>query len=198
MKTEIEAKWLNIDLNLIRKNLESIGAVLVKPDRLMVRSPFDFPDFSLEKKHGWVRVRNEGDKTTLSYKQVDDRTLHGTKEITIIVDDFDATCDFLNAIGLEAKSFQETRRESWKLGETEIELDTWPWIPSFIEIEAKTEDDIRNVTAKLGLDFADALHGSVELAYQNIYDVTEEEIDHWDKIVFSDVPDWLAAKRKKN
>jgi len=198
MKTEIEAKWLNIDLDLIRDKLKSVEAVLVEPDRLMVRSPFDFPDFSLEKKHGWVRVRNEGDKTTLSYKQLDDRTLHGTKEITVVVNDFDATCDFLNAIGLEAKSFQETRRESWKLGDTEIELDTWPWIPSFIEIEAKTEDDIRDVAAKLGLDFADALHGSVELAYQDVYEVTEEEIDHWNKIVFSDVPDWLVAKRKKN
>lgn len=198
MKTEIEAKWLNIDLDLFRDKLKSVGAVIVEPDRLMVRSPFDFPDFSLEKKHGWVRVRNEGNKTTLSYKQLDDRTLHGTKEITVVVDDFNATCDFLNAIGLEPKSFQETRRESWRLGDTEIELDTWPWIPSFIEIEAKTEDDIRDVAAKLGLDFADALHGSVELAYQDIYDVTEEEIDHWNKIVFSDVPNWLAARRKKN
>ena len=116
----------------------------------------------------------------------------------MVVDSFDATRDFLNAVGLEAKSFQETKRESWKLGNTEIELDTWPWIPSLMEIEAKTEDEIRDVAAKLGLDFADALHGSVELAYQDVYDVTEQEIDHWDKIVFSDVPDWLEIKRKKD
>ena len=196
MQTEIEAKWLNIDIDSMREKLENIGAVLVVPERMMTRSPFDFPNFDLEKKHGWVRVRNEGNKTTLSYKQRDDRSLHGTKEITVVVDSFDATCDFLTAVGLEAKSFQETKRESWKLGNTEIELDTWPWIPSLIEIEAKTEDEVRDVAAKLGLDFADALHGSVESAYQDVYDVTEEEIDHWDKIVFSDVPDWLEIKRK--
>ena len=81
MQTEIEAKWLNIDIDAMRNKLKNIGAILVVPERMMTRSPFDFPDFSLEKKHGWVRVRNEGNKTTLSYKQLNDRSLHGTKGV---------------------------------------------------------------------------------------------------------------------
>lgn len=196
MQTEIEAKWLNINIEQMRKRLVAIGAKLVAPERLMPRRIFDYPDKRLEKVSGWVRVRNEGDKVTLSYKQLNDRTLHGTKEVTVIVNDFDATCAFLISIGLEAYSFQETKRESWRLGSTEIELDTWPWIPSFVEIEAKDEGALHQTAAQLGLDYGEALHGSVEVAYQAVYDVSEEEIDGWPEIRFTPVPEWLESKRK--
>ncbi|MDD3035920.1 MAG: CYTH domain-containing protein [Candidatus Saccharimonadaceae bacterium] len=198
MQTEIEVKWLNIDIDEMRRKLGDLGAELVQPERIMVRRPYDFPDKRLEKIGGWVRVRKEGDKTTLCYKQLNDRTLHGTKEITVVVDDFDVTCKFLEAIGLVSKSYQETKRESWKLGEVEIELDTWPWVLSFIEIEAPSEEKLRESAAKLNLDFSDALYGSVEPVYQAVYDVTEEEIDSWLEIRFVDIPDWLEIKRKAN
>ncbi len=196
MQTEIEAKWLNIDLNSMRQKLRAVNAVLVEPERLMTRSVFDYPDERLKKIGGWIRVRDEGDKVTLSYKQLNDRTLHGTKEVTVVVDSFETTCEFLQSIGLESKSFQETKRESWKLVDAEIELDTWPWIPSFVEIEAPNEKTLKEVASKLGLDFAKATHGSVEPAYQAVYDVTEEEIDNWEEIRFTNVPNWLAVKKK--
>ncbi len=196
MNTEIEAKWLNVDHNEIRDRLKECGAKLVQPQRLMTRKVFDYEDKRLEKIGGWVRVRNEGDKVTMSYKQLNDRTLHGTKEATVVVDDFDKACGFLESIGLRANSYQETRRESWRLGDTEIELDTWPWIPSFVEIEAPTEDELKAIAQKLELDYNNALHGSVETAYQAVYDVSEEEIDNWEEIKFSEVPDWLAVKAR--
>jgi adenylate cyclase class 2 len=196
MQTEIEAKWLNADIAEMRKRLTSAGATLITPERLMVRSVFDYTDKRLEKIGGWIRVRNEGDKITLSYKQLNDRTLHGTKEVTVIVDEFENTCIFLKSIGLEQNSFQETKRESWKLGNTEIELDTWPWIPSFIEIEAKNENTLREVADFLDLDYTLAIHGSVETAYQAVYDVSEEEIDNWPEIRFIETPEWLESKRK--
>lgn len=195
MQTEVEAKWLNVNLNEIRGKLRDVGAVCSSPERLMVRRAYDYPDKRLNKIGGWVRVRNEGNKTTLSYKQLNDRTLHGTKEISVSVDDFGRTCSFLDAIGLQSKAFQETKRESWKLGSVEIELDTWPWIPSFVEIEASNEIQLKSVAEKLGLNYTDALHGSVELAYQNIYDVTEEEVDGWEEILFIDTPDWLLKRK---
>ncbi len=194
MDTEIEAKWLNINHDEMRELLKAHGAELIQPERFMTRRVYDHEDHRLEKKGGWVRVRNEGDKITLSYKQLNDRTLHGTKEVTVTVDDFDRTCSFLESIGLKSYSFQETKRESWELDGTEVELDTWPWIPPYVEIEAKSEEKLRVVANKLGLDFSNALHGSVEVAYQAVYDVTEQEVDGWDEITFIDVPEWLLAK----
>lgn len=196
METELEAKWLNVNVAEIRAVLEQTGASLVVPERDMTRRNFDYPDKRLEKVGGWVRVRNEGDKVTLSYKQLNDRTLHGTKEVSVTVNSFDATCVFLESIGLTQTSFQETKRESWVLGDTQIELDTWPWIPSFVEIEASSETALFEVAAKLGLKRENALHGSVEIAYQAVYDVTEADIDGWEEIRFTDVPNWLSAKAK--
>lgn len=198
MQTEIEAKWLDINFAPMRKLLISSGAKLIAKERLMTRKIYDYPDERLKKVGGWIRVRNEGDKITLSYKQLDDRTVHGTKEVAVIVDDFENTCGFLESIGMKSRSFQETKRESWKFGSVEIELDTWPWIPSFIEIEAKSEEELISTARKLSLDYAKALHGSVETAYQAVYDVTEEEIDSWEEIRFTEVPDWLSSRLKKS
>lgn len=195
MDTEIEAKWLKVDHNEIRDKLKEAGAQLVKAERLMRRKNYDFSDQRLFKIGGWVRVRDEGDKITLSYKQLNDRTLHGTKEVSVVVNDFEKACKFVESIGLVPKAYQETRRESWKLDGAEVELDTWPWIPSFVEIEAKDEDALRQVAKKLGLEWNKAVHGSVENAYQAVYDVTEDEIDNWKEITFKEVPSWLEKTR---
>jgi hypothetical protein len=36
----------------------------------------------------------------------------------------------------------------------------------------------------------------VETAYQAVYDVTDEEIDAWEEIKFTTIPDWLRSKAK--
>lgn len=162
----------------------------------MRRRAFDYPDERLYKIGGWIRVRDEGDKITLSYKQLNDRTLHGTKEVSVVVDDFARAGELLIDIGMVQRAYQETKRELWKLGDAEITIDTWPWIPTFVEIEAPTENELQNTAEALGLSWDDAMHGSVETAYQKYYDFTEAEIDHWPEITFVPIPDWLKAKQK--
>ena len=197
MKTEIEAKFLNIDIEKIRTRLKKIGATLEYPERMMKRKVYDYPDERLRKIGAWIRVRDEGEgKVTLSYKQLQNRTLHGTKEITLDVSDFNTMCDFLQACGFDSKSYQETKREKWTIGNSEITIDTWPWIPTFIEVESETEEEVRRISDSLGFNWDKALHGSVETAYQDLYDVTEDEIDGWEEITFTPVPDWLEIKKK--
>lgn len=196
MQTEIEAKWIVSDLDIIRNKLSELKANLDQPERLIRRKPFDFPDNRLEKVGGWVRVRDEGDKITLAYKQLNDRSLHGTKEVSVEVSDFNNTCQILEAVGLEAKSYQETKRETWHYKNCEITLDTWPWIPSVVEIEAESEEAVQLVASALGFTWAEALHGSIENVYQKYYKVTESEVGHWKEITFIPVPFWLEPKRR--
>lgn len=198
MQTEIEAKFLNVNHDEIREKLKALGAKLEQPMRLMRRKNFDFPDASLtETRRGWVRVRDEGDKTTMSYKQMDDRGVHGTKEISTEVGSFNDACSILENIGLVAKSYQETKRESWTLGEVQVELDEWPWAKPYIEIEAPNESSLFETANKLGFKREDALHGPVEVVYTAEYDVTDADIDGWKEILFIPAPDWLEAKRKR-
>jgi len=168
--------------------------------RLMKRNNFDFPDRHLQRaQNGWARVRDEGGRVTMSYKRLADRTVHGTKEVCITVDNFQNARAFLESIGLVATSYQETKRESWHLGEVEIELDHWPWTQPYIEIEAPSEAALHDMFARLGLDWNRALHGSVEVVYQAEYDVTDDEIWAVDDIRFElPVPALFAEKRRKH
>ncbi|HSX42155.1 MAG TPA: class IV adenylate cyclase [Candidatus Saccharimonadales bacterium] len=196
MEVEVEAKFLDIDPEKLRKLLKKLGARLEYSERQMRRIVFDYPDSRLEKIGGWVRVRDEGDKITFTYKQLNDRSLHGTKEIETTVGDFQKTADLLIAIGLEQKAYQETKREKWKFGTGEITIDTWPWIPTFVELEASSESELKELAQKLELNWQEAMHGSVETAYQKYYDFTEHEIDNWKEITFIPEPDWLLAKKR--
>lgn len=196
MATEIEVKFPDVDLAKVRHQLIQSNAKKIHDERFMRRCVFDFPDESLEKKGGWVRVRDEGDKITLSYKELQSRTLHGTKEVTVDVSDFEKTCQLLIETGLKQDSYQETKREKWLLHDCEVTLDTWPWIPSFVEVEGESEELVRKAAAELGFDWSKAHFGSVETVYLQHYDVTEKEVDNWPKITFGNIPDWLEKKRK--
>lgn len=196
MQTELEAKFLEIDPDKLKKLLKENGATLVHAERLMRRKNFDYADRRLYKNFGWIRVRDEGDKTTLSYKQTVDETLEGTKELEIIVDDFDKASDFLLAIGLVQKSYQETKRERWDFDGVEVTIDTWPWIPTFVELEGQSEKQLKEIAAKLGLDWASATHGGVAPVYCRYFDVSCDEVNEWGSITFVSVPDWLETKRR--
>lgn len=196
MQTEIEAKFLNVNHDQMRERLKELGATLKNPSRLMRRNNFDYNDDRLDKINGWIRLRDEGNKVTLAYKQLNHRGIEGAQEVSVIVDSFNKTRELLLAFGLRQKSYQETKRESWSFDDVEIELDEWPWIKPFVELEGHREEELRKVAEKLGLDWSLALYGSVENAYQAEYDITEAEVDSIPKIVFGPVPDWLESRRK--
>lgn len=196
METEIEAKFPDIDKDALRVKLCAVGAVLEYDEILMRRSNFDYPDRTLDKKGGWIRVRDEGNKITLSYKQLNDRTIHGTKEVSLIVDSFEKSCDFLRAVGFEVKALQETKREKWNYKGVEITIDTWPWIPSFVELEGVSVELLQEVASELGFSWGEAMHGSVETVYQMHYEFSEAEIDHWESITFMPEPEWLLKRKR--
>lgn len=190
MKPEIEATFINIDKEQIRAQLKSLGATLLQPETLMRRTIFDIDDYS------FVRVRDEGNRITMSYKHLDSLSLSGMKEICLTVDNFDEAINFVKALGLKPKAEQETYREEWQLDGVEVDIDTWPWIPSYIEIEGPSEAAVKAVAGKLGFDMQDALFGSVDQVYNLYYDVTRRDINYCPEIKFTNVPDWLEAKRR--
>ena len=95
----------------------------------------------------------------MSYKQTNNTTLTGTQEVNLEVNRFDAACDFLHEIGLKEKSYQETKRESWKLGLVQIEMDTWPWLGPILELEGPDEHSLRQVAEKLALSWEKHMGG---------------------------------------
>lgn len=167
MTTEVEAKFVNVDRQAIRTKLRSLGATLDKPMRLMKRVTIN-NDF-LKAKDSFVRIRDEGDKTTVTYKQFTEQSVDGAKEIEIVVSDFETAVELFDAAGLVHSSFQESKRETWKLGDVEVMLDLWPWLDPYIEIEGPSTKGVQSVAADLGFEWKDAVFGDVMAAYRAQY-----------------------------
>jgi adenylate cyclase class 2 len=167
MQSEIEAKFLNVQHDEIRAKLTELGATCVQPMRLMRRVTIE--NDRLVEKNAFVRVRDEGDRVTMTYKQFDSLSVDGAKEIEIVVSDFDTAVQLLDAAGLPSQSFQESKRETWQLGEVEIVLDEWPWLKPYIEIEAGSEMLVQDTAKRLGFDWSEAAFGDVMVAYRAEY-----------------------------
>ena len=192
MNTEIEAKFVNVDHDAIRIKLKEIGAELEQPMRLMKRVTIDSENMRL--KNAFLRVRDQGDKVTLTYKQFDELSINGAKEIEVTVNNFDEMVKLLAAAGLSHGSFQETKRETWKLGSTEIVLDLWPWLNPYIEIEGQSEDDVKKIANMLELDWSDAVFGDVMEAYRIQYPHigSHDTVGNVAEVKFDDpLPDFL-------
>jgi adenylate cyclase, class 2 len=174
MNTEFEVKFIGVVHDSVREKLRSLGADLEKPMRLMKRAIIENPE--LKSKNAFLRVRDEGDKVTLTYKQFTDLSVDGAKEYEIIVSDFQDTIELLKSAGLPYRSFQESKRETWKLGNAEIVLDEWPWLNPYIEIEGVSEQHVKDIAIKLGYQWNDAVFGDVMAAYRAQYPhLTDED-----------------------
>lgn len=171
MNTETEVKFLNVTHDEVRTRLQNLGAVCVAPMRLMKRAIIDYPDRRLQvgEVNAYIRIRDEGDKVTLTYKQFTSLSVSGAKEVETTVSSFEAAIKIFTAIGLVVTSYQETKRETWQYGESEIVLDVWPWLKPYIEIEAEAESVCRAVSEQLGFDWAEAVFGDVMVAYRAEY-----------------------------
>lgn len=167
MQKEIEAMFADVDHDVIREKLEKLGGICVQPMRDMRRALVQTP--AMRDLHAFLRVRDEGDKITLTYKQVNELSLHGVEEAEVEVDDFDTTVAILKASGLEPTTYQESRRETWQLNDVEVVLDEWPWIETYIEVEGKNEADVRDTASLLGLSWDKAQFGGVNTLYKEKY-----------------------------
>ena len=173
MQIEYEATFTNINVDGIRTRLETAGATLIKPEFIQKRAVFHLPTGN-EIKGGWLRVRDEGDRITMSLKIVDGNTIADQKETCLTVDSFENACILFESIGCTRKAYQETKRELWKINDVEITIDTWPFLETFLEIEGTDELSVKAVTEKVGLDYADARFCHIGTLYAEKYGFLEE------------------------
>lgn len=173
MNIEYEATFPNIDKVNVRERLSRIGAVLMKSEFLQKRAVFHLP-VGNEIKGGWLRVRDEGDKITVSLKVVDGATIADQKELCLTVNSFDDASHLLESIGCRKKAYQETKRELWKIKDVEVTIDEWPFLEPFVEVEGKDETSVKEVSETLGFDWVHAKFCHVGTLYGEKYGFPEE------------------------
>ena len=188
MKNEIEATFYDIDKNEIRAKLKELGAKLIYPEFLMRRVVYDTGENS------FARVRQEGNGVVMTYKSYDDDTqIMGCKEVNICVDDYDEANLFMRGIGMKEKANQDSYRELWELDGVEITIDTWPWIPTYIEVEGPSEEDVWTVSGKLGFGKEEAHFGSVDRVYEYYHGVDMDIVDDETPVISFEIepPKWV-------
>ena len=104
-------------------------------------------------------------------KDVTEKTIDGTKELEIVVDDFDKTNEILNELGYTPKGLQENKRIKYNLNGVEIDIDTWPKIPTYLEIEGKDETEVYNTLDILGISKDRITTLDVQSIYKDVYNI---------------------------
>ena len=172
MNIEYEVRILEINSDELINRLERIGAKFIgKYDQK--RYVYN----TIPKKEGkWLRLRTNGEETTLTYKSVEKNSIDGTKELEIEVEDFEKTNELLELVGIKSKGYQENRRIRYLLDDVEVDIDTWPLIPTYVEIEGKDEDSVNNVIKKLELQNNKVTALDVQSVYEKIYNIDISKI----------------------
>ncbi len=127
---------------------------------------------------GWARVRDEGDNITMSLKIVDGCKIENQKEVCLQINDFKEGKKLLNLLGCKEKAFQESKRELWKLDGVEVTIDEWPFLEPFVEVEGRSEKEVKSVSEKIGFDYKDAMFCAVGTLYSKKYNLSEDTINN--------------------
>ncbi|MEV7185175.1 class IV adenylate cyclase [Kitasatospora sp. NPDC093102] len=143
---EFEVKVLNIEPEAMRALLAEAGAEHLC-DRFQRRYVYDIPG----RPGAWVRLRDTGTGVTLCVKEIHSDTIDGVTETETTVGDFDATNALLGKLGYLPKAYQENRRSSWRLGGAAVEIDHWPLIPPYLEIEGDSAEHVHETALALKL-----------------------------------------------
>lgn len=195
MPTEFEAKFIDIDRQLMRNRLKSIGATTVHPRMRYVRAVFHRCD---EKIKGYARIRNEGDKVTMTVKLYTDPKFPEEYEIEI-KDDFDKGLAFLKALGLSQKAFHETFREKWTHPLAhEITFDDIPGIPTYMEIDCTDESNLNRLIDMLELDRKNMRFGAYDNQYEEYYGIPRKVLnDETPSLTFKNIKNEINPTKNR-
>lgn len=172
MNTEYEIRVLDVEEDQMIDKLKKVGAKYVGSFN-QKRYVYDMKP---KKESQWLRLRTDGNITTLTYKNIVKDTIDGTKELEIEVSDFEKTNELLEIMGYVSKGYQENKRIKFELNNVEIDIDTWPMIPTYMELEGKNEEDILDVIKLLNLDKEKITALNCEDIYKKIYKINIDNI----------------------
>ena len=197
MPQEFEAKFLDIDINKIKKKLAEIGAKMVHPMKKYVRSVYFMCDRNIK---GYVRIRDEGGKVYLTAKKYSKSAKFPEEFELSINQDFNRAMDFFDAIGLVKKAFHESYREKWEHSLAhEITFDTVPGLPTYMEIDCDSKEKLNNLIDLLNLDKSKMRFGAYDKTYNEYYGIPTEVInDQTPFLTFKNIINEIKPTKNKD
>ena len=172
MKIEYEVRILNIDTDEWIKKVEEMGAI----KKGVFHQKRYVYDFQPAQKGRWIRLRSNGKESTLTIKEIKSLRVDGTKELEIVVSNFDDTNEILQKLGYKPRTYQENFRIEYTLNGVNFDFDKWPRIPEYLEIEGTSEQSVTEMIDKMGVNNLEVTTLDVDQVYQKKYGIILDEI----------------------
>ncbi len=154
MAHEIETKVLGIDAGEIKKKLLELGAEKIQETRLIV--DWFRPKREKEGEENWfLRIRSySSSKHEVTWKAKSDilGTARKHKEINFNLAEPEKLADLFEEIGLEKYAHQEKDRTSFIYKDWQFDIDQYPNMPAFMEIEGNSEKHVKKGMKLLELE----------------------------------------------
>ena len=207
---EFEARWLNVDVEQLRRAILDLGAKLVHSKKLYRRYAYSLANQDADGTPldggtpGFGRIReeylNETDTVvTATVKLYKNKDFPEEYEI-VINDTFENANTFMLALQLKPRAYQETYREKYSIeGCNEIVIDTIPGLAPYVEIDCLSKERVFDLAAKLGFKPEDAHYGSFARTFREVYSMPESAINHKiKKLTFENAEEVLLEHAETN
>lgn len=107
----------------------------------------------------WVRVRETNGKTTVTIKHIlnpnmqkdNQKGIQPVLESEMQVPSIEEANSILEQLGFSYRNYQEKNRATYRVDGVEVDIDSWPLIPPYVEIENDSNELIKSTVEKLGL-----------------------------------------------
>lgn len=155
---EIEVKIIGIDKERVVARLNELGANFIFSGIIKCLH-FDFPDGGLRKAGRLMRLRRweaeEGFKSKFEICTKGPKVIvdgcKSREEIETTVEDADKFEAMMLRLGFVVNLNNDKHRESYILGGAHIDIDVYPGIPAYMEIEAMSPHIVNDTIELLGL-----------------------------------------------
>lgn len=154
MATEIETKVLDIDPKGIIKKLKKLGAKKIQETRLRV--DWYRPRGCEDGKEDWylrIRTHKSGKyECTWKPKSKHQGLIRINRDINFLIEEPEKLDELFMELSLEKYAYQEKDRTSYKYKNWLFEIDEYPGMPAFLEIEGNSEEHIKKGMKLLGIE----------------------------------------------
>jgi len=145
MTTEIERRYFSFDRNELDAKIVDLNGRKIGTYHFRSLVFVSKPIITL------IRLRDEGHRIRFTVKEKNIGDKYET-ESEVSVNDFDEMSSILQKMGHVKKHYTEKIREIYNIENSELVFDHYPGLPSYIEIESPTEEEMNYIAHKLSLD----------------------------------------------
>jgi len=178
VNTEVEVRFLNIVKEDIIKKLNALNAKDLKEDFIQEVIFYD-KELTWSGENKFIRVRKTNTGITMTYKHQHTNSVDGTTEIELEIDNYENAKLLLVEGGLVAFREQEKKRHSFIINDTKIDIDTWPSVPTYVEIEGSSESELKEVAKSLSLKWEDAVFENAKIVIEDKYKIPVSKLRYF-------------------